>query len=1345
MLKRFTNFEGLVSTMARCLVGVSLLAVMPAAMATYPAVVASSTAAYANSAGFGYINKLVVDPSGNIFVTDSSNGALWEIAVGTTTPIRISNFVFFASVSNAGSGFTSTPTVTISAPPAGGTTATAVAVLGSGTKAGTVTGITMTNQGSGYTSAPTVTISGGGGSGATGTASISLNSTHGLTVDKYGDVFVSSGSGGNLYFFPNNGGTLSTTSNAAGIEPLDILGTNGVAPGLDDYYGVVSDTAIDGSGNLYLAMSACNNSGSNICGTSKDSIFLIKNITNATTATTIGVAGNASLFIGSLPGGKAALNIAVDNNGHLYYVDGTNAYVVSTTSGANPVPTVLGSGFKGPSGISVDAAGNVYIVDNSTKLLSEIPNENGTLNPADQFIVASLTNPYYSIGFDPSGNILQADGTDKVINKITLGALNVPTVAVGGIPPSTGVVNFRFNAVGSATVTPTAVSLVQGIGSSTEFQSTSATTCTANTAYISGGSCAVTISFSPASTGVRRGAIVLRGAGNTALATAYLSGTGSGAGLTADPGTQTALAGKTAWVTPGAVAMDAAGNTYVADAGANTIQVISAGGVSTASIGSNLSGPRGVTVDGAGNVFIADTGNNRIVEVPNEAGTLNTVDQFTVLPSLTGLPGTVGLNKPLGIFAGSDGALYVADSGNARVLRYSTFDGLGSLIQSTVGSGYTQPVAVTTDGLGNVFVADATPGQIDQFYLPTGTQTVALAGLSTPSAISLDASGALYVVNSGTNSLSRYPNVSGVFQTSSALLLGTNLSTPAGVAVNGAGNVAVTDDGAPAVGTSGQLGYVAAVPPTTYSLVRTAGTVYFGSVNTGLSFSQNFTLTSMGSATATLGTPAYTASGATADYSVTNGTCANGTTLTVGASCTYTATLTPVVTSGTLNEQLSFNSNAVNTGTVSETLTGVATNLSVTTTTLQLVTSANPVYGQTVTVTATVASQAAGATPTGYVTFSLDGISQEPNVRLPANCSSTVPCTVSYTFTTRLSVATHAINARYFGDASNSASNATSAITLTVAKQPTTTKDVPNASDPTRQPFITAPIVPLVPGSSVYFVVSTSPTITGTPTGTFSLVATGTSTPLASAPLSATGTAVIKYAPSTTPGSYSYQVIYSGDNDFVGSTSSSVTVQISNPTYTVTLPSTAYTVADGSSVTVPMTITGIAGYAGNVTLGGVNVTTGATTAPCVGLPQYVTCTFTPGIVALTNGLYPYSNAVQVINLTLSTSVPPASPYGGAGFLGWPGGLAALFTLLAITRRRCLLRTRLLSLALLTVLGGLMAGLSGCGNGRGSSPAYVTPKGASTITVNFSGSPTNNYTVQQTPNIPNATSFQLTVQ
>ena len=78
-------------------------------------------------------------------------------------------------LNNDGSGYTSTPTVSIGAAPVGGFSASAVAITTTRSSITSIYRIEMTNTGAGYTEAPTITISGGGGSGAAATCSISTS------------------------------------------------------------------------------------------------------------------------------------------------------------------------------------------------------------------------------------------------------------------------------------------------------------------------------------------------------------------------------------------------------------------------------------------------------------------------------------------------------------------------------------------------------------------------------------------------------------------------------------------------------------------------------------------------------------------------------------------------------------------------------------------------------------------------------------------------------------------------------------------------------------------------------------------------------------------------------------------------------------------------------------------------------------------------------------------------------------------------------------------------------------------------------------------------------------------
>lgn len=119
----------------------------------------------------------------NTDMSEDSHYRLWQLKVaGTSLPFAVGwsdglgiaptsgKVVESVTITAGGSGYTSTPTVTFSAPPAGGTTATGTVQ----TAAGVVTGVTITNPGSGYLTAPTVTIT-GAGTGATATSALAAD------------------------------------------------------------------------------------------------------------------------------------------------------------------------------------------------------------------------------------------------------------------------------------------------------------------------------------------------------------------------------------------------------------------------------------------------------------------------------------------------------------------------------------------------------------------------------------------------------------------------------------------------------------------------------------------------------------------------------------------------------------------------------------------------------------------------------------------------------------------------------------------------------------------------------------------------------------------------------------------------------------------------------------------------------------------------------------------------------------------------------------------------------------------------------------------------------------------
>ena len=160
-----------------------------------------------------------------LFYTD---GASFLQFTDGTSSFRQGTSVLSIAVTNEGSGYTSTPTVTVGAPDlAYGTTTTATATV----VANKVTAITVTVAGSGYTSAPTVTISGGGGSGATATASVSALAPAGLKLVRQ---FT------NRVFAVGTGTDRNTLFSSDLLDPEVWKTTNSIVVGGDDGQDIVA-------------------------------------------------------------------------------------------------------------------------------------------------------------------------------------------------------------------------------------------------------------------------------------------------------------------------------------------------------------------------------------------------------------------------------------------------------------------------------------------------------------------------------------------------------------------------------------------------------------------------------------------------------------------------------------------------------------------------------------------------------------------------------------------------------------------------------------------------------------------------------------------------------------------------------------------------------------------------------------------------------------------------------------------------------------------------------------------------------------------------------------------------
>jgi 6-phosphogluconolactonase (cycloisomerase 2 family) len=187
---------------------------------------------------------------------------------------------------------------------------------------------------------------------------------------------------------------------------------------------------------------------------------------------------------------------------------------------------------------------------------------------------------------------------------------------------------------------------------------------------------------------------------------------------------------------------------------------------------SGLNQPYGVAVDRTGDVFVADTGNNRVVEIPAGGGSQTTV-------------GT-GLNNPVGVAVDGAGDVFIVDQGNNRIVEVP----VGGGTQTTVGTGLSSPQGVAVDGAGDVFIVDQGNNRVVEVLAGGGAQTIVVSGLNNPVGVAVDGAGDVFVADTGNNRILEIPAGGGAQTT-----VGTGLSSPQGVVVDLSGDVFIADTG----------------------------------------------------------------------------------------------------------------------------------------------------------------------------------------------------------------------------------------------------------------------------------------------------------------------------------------------------------------------------------------------------------------------------------------------------------------------------------------------------------------------------------------------------------------------
>ena len=349
-------------------------------------------------------------------------------------------------------------------------------------------------------------------------------------------------------------------------------------------------------------------------------------------------------------------------------------------------------------------------------------------------------------------------------------------------------------------------------------------------------------------------------------------------------GAQTAVG--SGFSAPAGIAVDAAGNVYVADSGAGKVIRIPATDPTCStlsdctSVGTGLVHPRSVVLDASGNVYIADQGTNLVTKVLATDLTCATAGDCTnVGPALS---------SPEGVAVDANNNVYIADEGNARVLYVPAAD-LSCATPSdckSVGTGLTAPAGVGVDRLNNIYIADTASTTIlkvpssDLACTTAGDCTTVGSGFSSPFDVAVNFNGDVFVADTGNNRIVKVPSSDLTCATvTDCKTVGFGMNQPTAVALTQFGNVYAADFGA------GQA-----------LQVQVAG-VNLGTINVG-STSGSVALTFTFDASVTLNsTTAYQVltQGATGlDFKdAGSGTCATSSSFTVGQTCTVNVHFSP--------------------------------------------------------------------------------------------------------------------------------------------------------------------------------------------------------------------------------------------------------------------------------------------------------------------------------------------------------------------------------------------------------------------------------------------------------------------
>ena len=654
----------------------------------------------ATSAQLANPEGLAVDSAGNLFIADGYNYRIRKVSNGVITTVA----------GNGTPGFSGDngPATSAQLDPGSG-----LAV----DSAGNLFIAEFHNQRIRKVSAGVIsTVAGNGTPGFSGdngpATSAQLFGPAAVAVDSAGDLYIADTFNQRIRKVSN--GVIATV---AGNGAQWFGGDGGPATSAELWY--PSGVAVDSAGNLYIA------------DTFNHRIRKISNgviTTAAGCGPSLGDNGPATSAQVINPGG-----VAVDSAGYLYIADSGHNRIRRVSNGI--ITTMAGIGtccfsgdngppasaqVYGPKGVAVDSAGSLYIADSLNNRIRKVSNGvtttvagNGTQGfsgdngPATS---AQLNSPA-GVAVDSAGNLYIADTWNNLIRKVSGGVIT--TLAGNGA-----------SGFGGDNGPATSAQLANPVG----------------VAVDSDGDLYLADNWNHRVRKVSNG-VITTVAGNEAMGFSGDNGPAASAQL----------------VDPKGVAVDSAGNLYIADGGGNRIRKVSSGVISTVAgngtqgfsgdhgpaASAQLWDPTGVVVDSAGNLYIADTGNSCVRKVSN--GVISTVagNGTSGFSGDNGPATSAQLATPEGVAVDSAGNVYIADSYNNRIRLLTPAAGTGQAptIMSVVNaasyiSGPISPGEVVTifgTGIGPATAAYATTDPATgKLATMIGGVQVLLSGIAAP-------------------------------------------------------------------------------------------------------------------------------------------------------------------------------------------------------------------------------------------------------------------------------------------------------------------------------------------------------------------------------------------------------------------------------------------------------------------------------------------------------------------------------------------------------------------------------------------------------------------------------------